>query len=445
MPSSGSQDPQAILAEEKMGRLQITAIVMCIFLNALDGFDVLSISFAAPGISNEWGIDRAALGLVLSMELIGMGIGSILIGGAADRYGRRPTILFCLILMTIGMALSSVAATVVMLSVFRLVTGLGIGGMLAAINAMVAEYSNDKHRSLAVALMVAGYPLGAVIGGSIVSVLLVYFDWRSIFVFGTGLTALFIPLVWFLLPESISYLSTKRPDGALDRINKTLRNMGHSVIDALPQRHSKARESGIAELFKPGLARTTVLLTTAYFAHIMTFYFIIKWIPKLVVDMGYAAPLAGSVLVWFNLGGLTGSIIFGILTRRFSLRGLLIGALVIASAAVVFFGQGQGSLAQLSLVAAIGGLFTNGAVVGLYAFFAQSFPTNVRAGGTGFAIGLGRGGAALGPIAAGLLFVAGGSLASVAMIMATGSLIGAAALTLLTKPPQQSSSPESSS
>src|SRR5687768_14256205 len=97
------QDPRRIIAESPMSTAQLIAVAITIGLNALDGFDVLAISFASPGISAEWGIDRAALGVVLSMELIGMAVGSILLGGVTDRIGRRPMILLCLVVMAIGM------------------------------------------------------------------------------------------------------------------------------------------------------------------------------------------------------------------------------------------------------------------------------------------------------------------------------------------------------
>ena len=70
-----NRTPREILDEEPMRAMQITAVAICVLLNALDGFDVLSISFAAPGIASEWGIDRGLLGIVLSMELIGMALG----------------------------------------------------------------------------------------------------------------------------------------------------------------------------------------------------------------------------------------------------------------------------------------------------------------------------------------------------------------------------------
>src|SRR5215218_3642054 len=122
------RDPRTVLAESPMSRAQIIAVAITIALNALDGFDVLAISFASPGIAAEWGIDRSALGVVLSMELIGMAIGSLVFGNVADRIGRRPTLLFCLSLMTIGMFMATTAGGVTSLSAWRVLTGLGIGG-----------------------------------------------------------------------------------------------------------------------------------------------------------------------------------------------------------------------------------------------------------------------------------------------------------------------------
>src|SRR6476620_2614295 len=184
-PESGVvEDPRSIIAREPMGRAQLIAIAICIALTALDGFDVLSISFASPGIAADWHIDRAVLGIVLSVELLGMSAGSIFIGSLADRIGRRPATLGCLVVRSIGMWLATTAHDVTTLSAFRLLTGLGIGGMLASVNAMAAEFANARRRNLAVALMAAGYPLGAVVGGSIASQLLTTGSWRSVFGFG---------------------------------------------------------------------------------------------------------------------------------------------------------------------------------------------------------------------------------------------------------------------
>ncbi|WP_326523840.1 MFS transporter [Sphingomonas sp.] len=423
-----AEDPRATLDRAPMSRFQWGVVATMIGLNALDGFDVLSISFASPGIAADWGIDRAALGIVLSMELVGMAIGSLFLGGVADRIGRRNTILCCLGLMTVGMLGAASASGIMILCAWRVLTGLGIGGMLAATNAAVAEAANARNRSLAVVLMAAGYPVGTIIGGSISAVLLAHYDWRAVFVFGAMCSVFFVPLVLWRAPESIAFLMHKRPPDALERINKTLVRMGHAPIDALPAADAQPDKTPIAALFSPLLVRATVLLTIAYLAHIMTFYFILKWIPKIVVDMGFPPPQAAGVLVWASIGGATGSLILGLLTGRIRLLALTIAAMLLSAALVIVFGREQSGLSALSVVAAAAGFATNAGVVGLYALIAQSFPTGVRATATGFVIGVGRGGSALAPALAGFLFAAGYGLQTVAIFMGLGSLVAACVL-----------------
>jgi benzoate transport len=425
-------DPRDIIANGSMSRLQWTVVAITIALNALDGFDVLSISFASPGIAKEWGMTPAGLGIVLSMELIGMALGSVFLGGVADKIGRRPTILGCLVVMTVGMLMATTVRGLVDLSIWRVITGLGIGGMLASINAVAAEFSNTHRRALSVSLMSIGYPVGAVLGGLVVAQLLrVNTDWRPIFYFGASVTALLIPVVYFVIPESVHWLARKQPVGALETINRALRRLGHATVNALPEISASVRSRSIAEIFQPGLVAITTIVTFAYFFHITTFYFIVKWIPKIVVDMGFAQSSAAGVLVWTNVGGATGGAVFGLLTLRFGLKPLTIVLLVLSTVMVTLFGRSPADLDRLGLICAMAGFCTNAGIVGLYAIIAQVFPTQVRAFGTGFTVGVGRGGSVLAPIIAGFLFNAGYALPTVAMTMAAGSLLAACVLILL--------------
>jgi benzoate transport len=424
-------DPRDIIAQAPMTRLQWTIVAITVALNALDGFDVLSISFASPGIAQEWGIDRGALGIVLSMELIGMAIGSVFLGGVADKIGRRPTILGCLLVMSVGMLMATTVTGLVSLSIWRVVTGLGIGGMLASINAVAAEFSNTRRRDLSVSLMSIGYPVGAVLGGLVAAQLLRGNDWRTVFYFGSGVTALLIPVVFFVVPESVHWLTRKQPSGALEKVNRALRRMGHATVAGLPEIPADMRTRSIAEIFQPGLVAVTTIVTLAYFFHITTFYFIVKWIPKIVVDMGFAPSTAAGVLVWTNVGGALGGAVFGLLTLRFGLKSLTIVLLVLSTVMVTLFGRSPADLQRLSLICAMAGFCTNAGIVGLYAIIARVFPTQVRAFGTGFTVGVGRGGSVLAPIIAGFLFAAGYSLPTVALTMASGSLLAAAVLILL--------------
>ena len=428
---SAARDPKSIINLGPMSLAQWLAVLVTVGLNAMDGFDVLSISFASPGIARTWGVDKAMLGWVLSMELLGMAAGSVLLGGVADKLGRRPTILGCLLAMTAGMFGAAHAGAVSTLLSWRLLTGLGIGGILAAINAAAAEFSNQHWRSVAMSFMVIGYPVGGVIGGIVVQHLLIDGGWRDVFVFGGWATAMFIPVVWFLLPESVAFLDRQRNPGALAAINRTLRRFGHATLDALSTDSAATTRQSVMDIFKPGLIAVTVLVTLGYFLHVTSFYFIIKWVPKLVVDMGFQARAAANVLTWANVGGATGVVLFGVIARRFGLKALTIITLIGAGLMVIFFGRGSSDLASLARTVAFAGVFTNGAIAGFYLIFAKVFPTHVRATGTGFAIGAGRGGSALAPILAGYLFQAGFGLQAVATMMAMGSLLSAAALLML--------------
>ena len=425
------QDPKSIIEDGAMGSAQWLAVLVTLGLNALDGFDVLSISFASPGIARDWGIDKATLGWVLSMELFGMAVGSLLLGGVADKVGRRPTILGCLIAMAAGMFGAAHTHGVADLLPWRLLTGLGIGGTLAAINAAAAELSNRRWRSFAIGLMVIGYPLGGVVGGLFVQKLLIAAGWRTVFLAGGWATATFLPLVWWLVPESVAFLDRRRGAGALEQINRILARLGHPAASALSALHSAGAERSLGDIFKPALLTTTVLVTFGYFAHITSFYFIIKWVPKIVVDMGFAPQAAAGMLTWVSLGGATGGALFGLTATRVGLRPLTICTLLAGALMIAWFGRGAADLNALKSTLAITGLFTNAGIAGFYLLFAQVFPTHVRATGTGFAIGVGRGGAVLAPILAGYLLNAGLAVKSVALIMACGSLVAAVALLAL--------------
>lgn len=414
-----------------MTTAQVIVVVMTVLLNAMDGFDVLSIAFASPGIAKEWGIAQTALGVVLSMELIGMAFGSILIGGVADRIGRRPTLLGCLIVMALGMLGATTAASPLQLSIWRVFTGVGIGGMLSATNAVVAEFSNKRWRALCISLMVIGYPLGGTFGGMFASRLLVNHAWRSVFYFGATVTAILLPLLFFFVPESIHWLTRKQPTNALARINEALKKLGHATVAALPEVHESERRKSVGDIFSPGLISITLLVTAAYFLHIVTFYFILKWTPKIVADMGFAASAAGGVLTWANFGGALGGAAFGLLTARIGLKPLTIGILVFTAIGVAVFGRTPANLDTMAWLAGIAGFFGNAGVSGLYSIVAYAFPTHVRATGTGFVIGVGRGGAVLAPILAGFLFDKGFGLPIVGMVMGAGSLLAAFVLLFL--------------
>jgi benzoate transport len=421
-----TRDPTVVVANEPMHFRQTLAVAIVVICVAIDGFDVFAIAFASPVIAEQWNIDAAALGVVLSTELIGMGVGAYALGSMADRFGRRTIVIASLVITATGMWLGSVASGVTVLGLARLYTGLGIGGLLAAGSAIVFESANDRRRDMAVALMVAGYPLGAAAGGIVAATILGASDrWQTIFEVGAIATAALIIPVALYVPETIAFLCDRQPREALQRVNRVLLQYGRAPAAAIPPTAPAGTGGRLLRLFDRDTAAVTLALTAAFFMHMMTFYFLMKWIPKLVVDLGHSVAAASMVLVLANATGAAGSLAMSLLTLRYPVQRPVIVAMVCGSLAVLAFGQGVESLFSLSVVAAIAGFFTTGATAGFYALMAQSFPARLRASGAGFVIGVGRAGAAAGPVAAGLLFAAAWPLSWVAAVLACGCLLAA--------------------
>lgn len=422
---SGGTNPISVINDAPMSVRQWFVVVLMVLLNALDGFDVLSSAFAAPGISKEWGIERAALGVVLSAELVGMGFGSVILGSAADKYGRKLTMLACLVLMAIGMWLAGHAHAVAPMVAFRFLTGIGIGGMLAATNAVTAESANNKWRKAAIAAYVAGYPLGAVVGGIAASEwLLEAYGWRGVFDFGAIVTAALIPILMLVVPETAAYHAARKN---LKGVNKTLAAFGKPAIDALPEAAENVAKPKVTDILSnPKLRPVTLLLAFGYMFHTITFYYILKFAVQIVSDYppGYAPQDAATVLTFANVGGFFGSLLFGFVMARMGIRWPTALMLLIGSVAVASFGMGRETLSAWQWATVITGFFTNAAISGYYAAFARGFPAYARATGTGFVLGIGRLGAAGSPLIAGALFTWLGNdqLLVVSIIMAMGSI-----------------------
>jgi MFS family permease len=423
---AASNDPRVIIDDNSMNWRQFVVVFLMVALNALDGFDVLSSAFAAPGITAEWGIERSVLGVVLSAELVGMGFGSVILGGMADRFGRKMTMLACLVFMAVGMYLASVATEVTPLVAYRFITGLGIGGMLAATNAVVAESSNSNWRRTSIAAYVAGYPLGAIIGGIAASEwLLPNYDWRAVFVFGAVVTAALIPVVMLLIPETAAYHASRRNVAG---VNKTLAAFGKATIEALPLIASTTIKPKITDILSNRQLRpVTLLLAFGYMFHTITFYYILKFAVQIVSDYppGYPPAEAATVLTWANVGGFTGSFLAGFVMSRLGIKWPTALALLIGAAAVASFGLGRETLSAWQWATILTGFFTNAAISGYYAAFARGFPAHARATGTGFVLGVGRLGAAGSPLIAGTLFTWLGNdeLLTVSIVMAMGSVV----------------------
>jgi len=425
-------DPREIIDQSPMGPLQIFIIALTLGLNAMDGIDVLAISLAAPDIARQWSLSEFKVGVTTIMELVGMGIGSFLLGLVADNVGRRKTMLWCMVIMATGMFLAPFSRNVYELWVWRVFTGLGIGGLLSAITAITAEFSNLKKRALCIFIMGIGYPIGGIFGSKIAGYLLAtYHNWHLIFYFGGALAVLFIPLFFFTVPESVHWLVRKQPEGALEKVNKTLKRLGHSAIAALPEVTSEVRKKSIGELFAPETRRITIIIAVAYFFQIFTYYFVLKWVPKVVANMGFTPAEGAGMLMYANIGGAVGGMCLGLLTLRFSVKNLTITVLTLSGVAFIILGQTPADLTYFALFVAFCGFFGNAGILGMYALFPAAFPTHFRATGTGFILSIGRFGAGLSPPFVGLMFDWGLTLPFVTLIISFGTFIGAIVLAFL--------------
>jgi MFS family permease len=432
-----------------MGPYQWTAVAVTVALCALDGFDVLAITLAAPGITKAWHISKAALGGVFSMGLFGMAAGSLLVAPLADLFGRRVLVLANLALMSLGMFLCAQASDVATLALWRVVTGLGIGATIAIINPLAAEYANAQRRDLAIGLMAVGFPIGGVLGGAASAYLLARHGWPAVFLLGAAVGAGLIPLVLWRLPEPVAFLIEKGGATALARVNAFLRRCGHGPVRQLPATATATATATasptpggrLVEIFRPGRLRLTLHVTAIYFLFVMTVYFFLSWIPQMVADLGFRPSAAAGVSATANLAGVVGGTLLGWAAARLGLKRLALVALTGMGLATMAFGYVRADLGLLTLNAAMVGFFLFGGMVGLYAIVSRTFPTHARATGSGFVIGVGRIGSALAPAAAGLLFSAGAGRGQVSIVMGAAAILAAGLLLLF--PVGETSTPTS--
>lgn len=378
-----SQGLQRGRAQSPITALQLTVIALCVGLNMLDGFDVLAMSFAASGVKADWHLLDGQLGALLSAGLVGMGLGSLTLGPCADRWGRRIIVLLSVALAGLGMLGSALARDYAELLALRVFTGIGIGGTIASVAVIVSEYAPDKLRGTALAIYATGYSIGATIGGALAAYAIPRYGWRAAFVIGGTLSLLMLPIAWRKLPESIEFLRTRTiPLGLRDQ-------------DSVGAQ--------LRLLLKP----STLLLWIVFYCTMAGFYFILSWTPRLLNAAGLSAGagLTGGVLL--NLGGIAGCALFAFAAARADTHRLLLGALIGSALLIVAFGLVMSRLDAALWTALLLGIIANAAMAGLYAVGPPLYPTSIRTTGMGWAIGIGRFGAILAPLASGALLERG--------------------------------------
>jgi MFS transporter, AAHS family, 4-hydroxybenzoate transporter len=433
-------DIRELFDKAPMSRVQIKAIAVTIVLALLEGYDLLSVTFAAPVIADAWHVGKASLGILFASGLAGMAIGSLGLAPIADIVGRRNVAIGSLVLMSVGMLLSSYAQSLNALAVLRMITGLGIGTVIPVTNSLAAEYANLRWRSFSVSLVAMGTPLGGLIGGIVASVLLRSFTWSSVFLAGFGASVVLLPLVLAFLPEPVPFLLTRRRSKSLTRVNTFLRRCRQPELTELPPLEQK-RQSAYAAIFAPDFIGTTVRITLVYVLFLMSFFYMISWLPQLITEEGFEPSTASIVAAAVNITAIPGGILLGRLSRPRNLSFYTVTSLIASGVAVAIFGFTPPSLPLILIVSMSFGLFTGACIAGLYSTFSAIFTVEARTTGVGFTVGVGRIASVFAPWFAGWLFSLGTGRQYVSLVFAACLVLGGAVLATVKSRKQSSTSP----
>ncbi|MBT8098208.1 MAG: MFS transporter [Gammaproteobacteria bacterium] len=432
MTASSDSLVAEVIDNGKVSGQQVLVIGLCMFLNMLDGFDITAMAVVAGAVSAELVLPPERLGWIFSFALLGMMGGAMLLAPVSDIIGRRKVIILSVTLVGVSIILTARATSLEEFIVLRFISGLGAGAMLACQATLAAEYSPEKYRSLSVALVTSGYPLGAMFTSVAAGLILPEYGWRGMFWFGGVLTVSMGLVAWLLIPESLKYLFERRPHNALQRVNAILKKLGKPVLAALPSvaTTEPSRDGFGATLLKllaKQHVKVTLILWTTFFLCFATLYFLMSWIPKLMEDSGYPASIGRQAFFLFNLGGVLGIYLLGYLSTRFKLTNLIAGLLFLSAVGMIVFAMAPNQQTMLLGIIFAIGVLQQGGFTGLYAAAAKAYPTEMRSTGIGWAIGLGRSGAVAGPAAAGYFIAAGFDMSAnfylFAVPMAIGGLI----------------------
>ena len=399
-------------------------------LNLADGIDVVAMSVTAPSVAAAWGLERVALGPLFSAALFGMAIGAAGLAPLSDRLGRRLLLVAAMLLVGLSMiAVSWIEsmASVTVFSILRFVSGLGIGVIFGSAPALASEFMPSRYRSLAVSLVVMGYPVGAVLAGPIANALIPDYGWTAVFTAGGVLTLFIAVVTWALLPESPEFLASRagnRPDREVV-VNSLLARLDRDPVSAVETNITRPSATPVAQILTAERRIRTLALWVIYFMGFLTMYFMLSWIPTLFVDSGYARAQGIEALTGFNLGAVPGILVLAFLTTRLSLVPLLSLFFVSASAVLAYVGLAEPSgLDSLMVLMFVGGVFLHGGFTCLYALATKTYPSDIRAAGVGWAAGLGRTGAIVSPLLAAMLISMGWGMYSLFLVFALPLLAG---------------------
>lgn len=435
MATMGEGGGNAVIDRAKFGPLQFGVTALCFIIAMLDGFDTQSIAFVAPRIAEDWGLAPSEFGPIFAMGLAGLTVGAFTLSPAADKFGRKTIILISTFIFGLFALLTAFAGSMTELLIYRFITGVGLGAAMPNIIALTSEYGPARLRATLVTVMFCGFPLGSTIGGLISTWLIANWDWQSVFIVGGVLPLLLLPVLWFMLPESVRFLVAKgAPETKIAPIvNKIDANASvqEFIAGLKDEQSSAAKGFSVFQLFREGRAPVTLLLWVAFFMNLLVMYFLVNWLPTLLKSAGLPLSMAILSTAILNLGGVIGAVVLGRMIDKLSPYIVLGSAYAASAAFIALLAFGGTNLTVLLVGAALSGFGVVGAQIGCNALTAAVYPTAIRATGVGWALGVGRIGAIVGPLVGGVLLAAGWGPQNLILLAVVPAVIASLAVFVL--------------
>jgi AAHS family 4-hydroxybenzoate transporter-like MFS transporter len=427
-----SIDVREWIDSQPVSRFQKWVVFFGFLIIALDGFDVAIMGFIAPQLQADWGLEPKALGPVLSAALIGLAAGAMTSGPLADRYGRRVVLLFSVCWFGVLTIATAFAPDVQSLVILRFLTGLGLGAAMPNASILVSEYAPARSRSFLITLAFCGFSLGAAVGGFASAWMIPNLGWQSVMLLGGILPLLALPILYFRLPESVTFLVAKRAAPA--RIRSIMQRLApeHVTVDTtfLIPVAGKPSAGAVALVLSRCYLFGTLMLWIGYIIALFMVYLFSGWLPTLVKQVGhYSVADAAVVTAIFQIGGPAGAVFVGWAMDRWGQRNVLSLAFLGCGLAIFAIGQSTDHFILLCAVACLVGFGLNGVTVGMNALAASYYPTHARATGASWMSGVGRIGAVLSAFAGAQMLSLGWTLAEICMTMLIPA--GVAALSII--------------
>jgi len=400
MNSNTSIDVTEFIDSRNLGRYQILVIALCFLVVFVDGFDVQAIGYVAPALLKTFNVNKLALGPVFSAGLFGMALGALSFGPIADRFGRRPVLLFCTLSFAVMSLLTSTVDSIQGFMWVRFFTGLGLGGVMPNAIAITSEYSPQRARSTAVMIMFCGFSLGAALGGVVAAGIIPVFGWQSVFIAGAALPCVVFLLLLAFLPESVRYLVLNGTRN--HKVQAILQKMDSSYcVDPAVRfiaRESVHKNNRIKQLFLERRAKLTLLLWVIFFMSLLELYFLSNWLPTIIGEVGIESSTAIMIAAGLQIGGTVGTLLLGRLFDKVPPFKALSAIYLSAALFVVLISVAGSSISLLAFAVFGTGFCVVGGQIGANALTATAYPTAIRATGVGWALGIGRIGSICGPL-----------------------------------------------